>query len=179
MIKIDKLIYSNRRSIQIQISAVGELIVRAPKRSSESAIMRFVMQKQEWIEKHQSKIKQKVQSNCDIITNDSVLFFGKSYKISQTATKTISFDNNDSLCLIPQKVQNLSSYIKKKYQKMGMKYFHDRVEHWGKVMHNLPQVLRLTNAKTCWGTCNSKRVVSLNWRLLMVGADESDYAGAV
>lgn len=175
MIKIDKIVYSNRHSIQIQITSVGELVIRAPKKASESAIMRFVMQKQSWIELHQQNIKAKNQLNAEIIAQNSILFFGKSYKITKSNIKTISFDDNTKCCLIPLQINDVSVYIKKIYKKMAIKYLHSRVEHFINIMHNKPDKLRLTNAQTCWGSCNSNKVVSLNWRLLMVALDEIDY----
>ncbi len=175
MIKIDKLIYSKRRSIQIQITPIGELVVRAPNRCSESAIMRFVMQKQSWIELHQQNIREKNQLNNDIISTSSVLFFGKSYQINQDNIKTISFDDITNTCFVPSKCSDIPLYIKRVYQKMALKYLHGRVEHFMKIMHNIPSKLRLTNAQTCWGVCNSNRVVSLNWRLIMLPIDEIDY----
>jgi Protein of unknown function DUF45 len=51
------LIRSSRRSLAIQIDPSGELIVRAPQRMSISVIEDFIVQKREWIEKHQKKVQ--------------------------------------------------------------------------------------------------------------------------
>ena len=56
---VDKIIRSNRRTIAIQISPDGSLIVRAPQAMSEAKIRQFVESKAHWIEKHQTAIKQR------------------------------------------------------------------------------------------------------------------------
>ncbi len=49
------LIRSKRRTLSIHINEIGELIVRAPMRLSISHIEDFLVQKKNWIEKHQKK----------------------------------------------------------------------------------------------------------------------------
>ena len=49
------VIRSDRRSISLEITPAGEVIVRAPKRMPEAEIRRFVKEKSSWLEKHLSK----------------------------------------------------------------------------------------------------------------------------
>ena len=49
------LIRSDRSTCQIQVKADGSVVVRAPKRMPERDIMRFVSEKEEWIERMQRK----------------------------------------------------------------------------------------------------------------------------
>ena len=50
-----QLIRSARKTISIQITPSGQIIVRAPKRMSGAAIEQFVAEKRGWIEKHLPK----------------------------------------------------------------------------------------------------------------------------
>ena len=47
-----RLIRSDRKTVAIQITPEGELVVRAPRRLSDKAIRDFVESKRGWIEKH-------------------------------------------------------------------------------------------------------------------------------
>ena len=49
MIEPKEIIRSRRRTIDLEINAQGELIVRAPFRASMEQIMDFVERKQDWI----------------------------------------------------------------------------------------------------------------------------------
>ena len=50
-----KLILSQRRTIAIQITPTGEIVVRAPKHMPLAAIDQFVSEKRKWIESHLPK----------------------------------------------------------------------------------------------------------------------------
>lgn len=50
-----EIIYSARRTLAIQVTAQGDVIVRAPRRISKTDIERFLTEKEAWILKHQKK----------------------------------------------------------------------------------------------------------------------------
>lgn len=53
-----EIIYSSRKTVAIQVSPDGRVVVRAPKRCSRSFIDAFVRQKESWIQKHLSRFEQ-------------------------------------------------------------------------------------------------------------------------
>ena len=65
-----ELIRSKRRTLSIEISSNGQLLVRAPKRMSQQEIDDFIHKKEDWIKKHQEKFakKQAEQGNELTIT---------------------------------------------------------------------------------------------------------------
>ena len=50
-----KIIRSNRRTISLEITRTGEVLVRAPKHMPEAEIQRFVRDKSGWLQKHLQK----------------------------------------------------------------------------------------------------------------------------
>lgn len=52
------LIRSRRRTLALQVNRKGELIVRAPLKMHVDFIEDFIMQKKDWITKHQTKIQE-------------------------------------------------------------------------------------------------------------------------
>lgn len=52
-----KIIRSNRKTMTLEITADGQIIVRAPLRMKNEQIRSFVQQKQSWIEKHLAEIE--------------------------------------------------------------------------------------------------------------------------
>ena len=66
-----KLVFSNRRTIAIEINENCEIIVRAPRFANKKQIEKFVFEKEDWIEK--SLIKQKAkQKNRKTFSNEEV-----------------------------------------------------------------------------------------------------------
>ncbi len=51
------IIRSKRRTLAIQINSQGNLIVRSPLRLDIRNIEKFIIEKQDWIKKHQSSVK--------------------------------------------------------------------------------------------------------------------------
>ena len=56
--EIDRIIYSKRKTIAIELSPSG-LVVRAPKGMSRREINAFLVEKRNWIEKHQKKMEER------------------------------------------------------------------------------------------------------------------------
>jgi len=50
-----QIIRSDRRSISLEITPAGEVLVRAPRRMPEAEIRRFVQEKSSWLTKHLAK----------------------------------------------------------------------------------------------------------------------------
>ena len=50
-----RLIRSNRKTLAIQVSVSGQVIVRAPRTMSDSTIHRFLSQKESWVLEHISR----------------------------------------------------------------------------------------------------------------------------
>lgn len=60
-------IRSGRKTIAIQITETGEVIVRSPVSVSRQNVERFLDEKREWIEKHQQKVRE-AEANQMILT---------------------------------------------------------------------------------------------------------------
>jgi len=89
----------------------------------------------------------------------------------------ITIDNN--ICLISYK--NLSDYPKlKKFflkwlKNYAHKYFIQRVNDLCKKNNLNAQKTLISNAKTRWGTCNNRKEIRLNWRLIQCPVFIIDY----
>ena len=51
-----RVVRTNRRTVAVQITPAGEVLVRCPRRMSDGDVRRFVQSKSDWIEKHLNKI---------------------------------------------------------------------------------------------------------------------------
>ena len=175
MIKIDYLIRTNRRSISISINNIGQVIIKAPRRVSMDEIQKVVDKKERWIALHKERIEKNNELNKNILTYKDILFCGNIYHIAfDERIKKITLIDN--YCLIPLKYKD--TYQRKLllwYKKIANEILTQRVQYFCDLMQLEPSAVKLTNARTCWGTCNSKGVVSLNWRLMMVPHNLIDY----
>lgn len=56
------LIRSGRRTLSVEVTREGQIVVRAPMRCSHTAVERFVAQHQDWIEKHLEKQRLRLEN---------------------------------------------------------------------------------------------------------------------
>ena len=61
------------------------------------------------------------------------------------------------------------------FRRHGARNFSERIAHYALAMQLPEPKLFLSNAGTQWGSCNSKRQVRLNWKLIQAPQDIIDY----
>ncbi len=175
MVNIDILIRTNRKSISISVSQQGEVVIKAPKSCSLSTIQQIVDKKENWINLHREKVLNNQELNKGIFEYSDILFCGQVYHIVyDDKIKCITL--NDNYCIVPEKYStDLPKYLVKWYKKIGTSILWGRVQYFADLMQLTPSKVRLSNARGCWGSCNSAGLISLNWRLIMVPHDLIDY----
>ncbi len=75
-----ELIYSDRRSVSLQIKPEGTLLVRAPKRMAKSVIDAFVESKRDWITAHLAKLPKGVE----VLSDEEVTALKQSARVDLT-----------------------------------------------------------------------------------------------
>lgn len=63
----------------------------------------------------------------------------------------------------------------KHLRKLAHEVLPGRVSHWAKIMGVTPTGLRITSARTRFGSCSGKNAVSLSWRLMQYPPEAIDY----
>ena len=170
------LIRKYRRSIGLRITKSG-LIVNAPIFVSKNYIKKVIFSKEQWIKSKLNLIKIKVPpfslKNCHEFN-----LLGKKviFKITEGENK-IYLQNNS--CFISfndiRKEDKLKKYFIDWLKKYALDYFMKRVSFYSKKNNLFPNKVLLSNAKMKWGSCNSKKEVRLNWRLIQSSATIIDY----
>ena len=171
-----ELIKKNRRTISLKITPKG-LVVNAPILMANSKIDQLLQKKSQWIQKKllltsyneepfemQNGVKFKILDKELVVT-------------LKAGVNNISIE--DDRCFISFK--NLSDHLKlKKFfliwlKKYALQHFTQRVEALC-IKNNLKvKVTLVSNAKTRWGTCNSRKEIRLNWRLIQAPPFVIDY----
>ena len=57
----------------------------------------------------------------------------------------------------------------------ALEHLGERIEHYARLSGLRPSDWRLSNARTLWGSCTSRGVVRLNWRLIQLPPELIDY----
>lgn len=175
MIKPDLIVRTHRRSLCLTITKNGDLVIHAPKRLNMNDIMKYITEKQKWIESKQKEIQSRLSINKDVIDYKQVLFLGKKYRVEKV-NGLKKLELTDSLLLIPDKKEdNEILKIKKWLVSNANNILIERLEYFANIMQIDYASVKLCNSKTRWGSCDSFRNIKLNFRLIMLPHKAIDF----
>ncbi|MDR1440494.1 MAG: M48 family metallopeptidase [Clostridiales bacterium] len=186
------LIRSKRRTMAIHIKRDASLEVRAPMRATQSAIERFVMSKSAWIGKHLERISAAAADKRSFTLNygDSILLFGAEHVIvAATAGGAVPFSAvnavpvgkglgvGDGCVIIPPGLAPaaIKPALIGMYRRLARQSLGERLHEYAGLMGVAPSSMKITGAKTRWGSCSGKNTINFSWRLIMAPNDAIDY----
>ena len=128
------LIRSSRRTMALEITRDGRLLVRAPQRASQAVIDRFVASHADWIAAHLEKQRQRAQAHPPL--------------------------TEDEIAALRQKARDILP---------------GRVAHYAERMGVTPTGVKITGAKTRFGSCSAKNSLCFSLYLMAYPDPAIDY----
>ena len=170
------LIRSRRHTIAIHIKK-GGVEVRAPFNTPLSVIKQFVISKESWIVNNLAQsIEQLQMKNEFALTYGDILTMrGTLYPLTARAGSTPGFDGKEFFLPPNLAPEEIKFYVTQLYRHIAKNHFTKRTEHFAKTMHVKPNSIKISNAKTSWGSCSAKSNINYSWRLIMADDQVIDY----
>lgn len=168
---------SRRKTIAIHITKDATVEVRAPLRAPKHAIDSFVVSKEDWIDRNVRKQKEKREQKAAFALDygSSVLFLGNEYPITASTGKRARFDGARFLVPGGFARDEIKRAVLTVYRSMAKKIIGEKVSRFSRLLCVTPLSLRITGAKTRWGSCSGKNGISFSWRLIMADEETVDY----
>lgn len=163
-----------RTTLALTVNGQG-LVVYAPWALSLMHIEGFVLDKASWITAKLAR--HSLSESIDLVWQDGMQLWYLGEKITLSM-----LDNVQSIYLqngvlhvpwLPDK--DLKSTVVAWYQRSALSYFNARLEQFSTRLTRQPNQLKLSRARTRWGSCTRTGVVRLNWRLIQGSNAEIDY----
>ena len=174
--EIDKLIRSKRKTITLIVERDGTLTVRAPMRSPKREIEAFVLQHARWIERTRQRMSSVVRiTPKQYLEGETFLLLGCSYalKLVPPQKPSLQFENGFSLSQSAQ--ERAQPLFIRWYKTRAFEIICARVSEYSKQYDYSPKQVRITSAKTRWGSCSPNGTVNFSWRLVMAPLEVIDY----
>ncbi|MBZ4201363.1 MAG: M48 family metallopeptidase [Methylotenera sp.] len=165
-----QLAHRQRRSVGLKISASG-LVVHAPKRISLHELETILEKKSDWILKKLAALMAKQVPAMRWQHGESLLYLGSNMRlvIEQDAQSKVVHHEPGILQLAlpdPQDTKLVARKVVVWYKKQALQDFSRRLEIFSSKLGVSIASLALSNASSRWGSCNSRKQIRLNWRLL-------------
>lgn len=177
MITPDLVSRSNRRTLSLSILKDGKIVVKAPLKMSNETIAKFVYEKQDWIQEKLAFLHNNHQKFDDIINYKKFLLFGNRYELRFSNVKKIQTSADEMAIIVPKTIpeDKVLQKLKLWYKKYAKEILEQRLEYISNLMKIVPSAMKINDTKGRWGACNSRGVISFNFRVVMLEPSIIDY----
>ncbi len=165
MIRPDKIIRSDRKTLAISVDAFNRLIVRAPKRCSEERIFAFLQAKEEWILRKKSEnMRAGVRLPPENLDGYELLLLGKPCKIRLEKRTSVGFDGEKCELVLPETEpkKRLVKWLKENAKRILGQVTAEKAREMGATYKSAS----VTSAKTRWGSCSFDNALHYSFRLI-------------
>lgn len=164
---------SDRKSVAIVIDTDGQVMVRAPKKMADRDIDAFVGSKKMWIRNKQEQIAAISEKHEPLTADDgdSILYLGHSYVISKEAVSDISIAGDTLVVPLVSSIDDISAWLKVEAGKV----IEERVARFANIMGVTYASVKMSEAKSRWGSCSAKNSLNFAWRLILAPLGIIDY----
>jgi predicted metal-dependent hydrolase len=176
-IQIDQIIRSQRRTIALEVKRDGSLIVRAPKITPRGQIEELVKSKERWIRKKQELLKQQsLEAPAKkFIPGEQFQYLGEPYALEVVEGQVTPLILDDKFNLAAKSQHNALPVFTNWYRKHASLVIKAIVANRAQQNGFTYARIRITNARTRWGSCGSKGSLNFTWRLIMAPWEVIDY----
>ena len=175
-IQIDKLIRSKRRTIALIIERDGSFTVRAPMRAPHSTIESFIKQKEDWITRTRKKMKStQPTTGKKYIDGEKFPFLGSFFDLKLVGPQrpSLRFESGFTLSRTAQ-IKGEQVFVRW-YKARAFETISERVEKYSQQYGFTPKQVKISSAKTRWGSYSPNGTLNFTWRLVMAPLDVIDY----
>ena len=168
-IEIEHICKPHLKNSYISISKDAKIVVKTPK-VTKRFINNLLVEKQDWIKKQLLKFEQNQPIKINL--KDEVLLFGEIYSIDSNEVESLK---NSLQRLKKPTDENILKCYNNFYKLLGQVYLTTRLEYFSNIMNLDYSEIRYKKLKSRWGSCSSKKVITLNTQLLKIDKELIDY----
>lgn len=167
---------SKRKTLAVSVRD-GAVTVKAPNRASVAEIERFVDKHAAWIQKKLAEQAAKTDALKPVTDGDAVLLHGAFVRISRSGERG-RIKLADGVLVVPNKYADrqkesaaIAAWLKRTAETELRALLNDYSAWTGLGFKSFAT----TNARTKWGSCDGKCNIRLNWRLVMLDRELTEY----
>ena len=168
-LEVEHICKPSLKNSYIRVNRDSKVVLKTP-RVTERYINNLLEKKESWI--REALLKTVVNRPKNVNLEDEVMLFGDVYSIDIDEAKELR------KLLGRLKTSNESNILRcydDFYKLYAKKYLTQRVEHFSNVMNLKYSEIKFRKMKSRWGSCSSKKVITLNSGLVKIKKELIDY----
>lgn len=174
------VIRSNRKSMAIEVTANGLVIVRVGKMVKKEQWEAVLLKKQDWILNHRKRMLAAVSDKPSPIADGyMVQILGRAYELKLECHKKkeimIGIEGEKLLLRYPEGMDEVREVIRQWLIEQAKILILERVALYADKMQLSYGRVTIKDQKTRWGSCSSKKNLNFNYRLIMAPLEILDY----
>ena len=170
-----------KRTISLQITRQSDIIVLAPYFTPVAEIKSFIEQKHDWIQKNiQRQKEQRLHAGEKLyVSGEYFYYLGATYPLEVFLQQglpagLVFWGNRFYLNCVDSEVRRRSYFIEW-YKTKAREHLALQVGLLGNRLQLLPKSIRITSARTRWGSCSGENNLAFSFRLIMTPPAVIDY----
>lgn len=172
-----EVIRSRRRTMAIQITSDAKVQVRAPLFVPDEVIEAFVHAKQGWILSHleQQEARRKEKEQYQVAVGSRVLLLGNWVPIIERPGCEAELGRHGFFVPEGLSSEQLKKVLIQLYRGAAQTILEKKTAYQAEIMGVKPAGVRITGAKTRWGSCSAQGRICYSWKLVMAPEKAVDY----
>lgn len=170
-----------KKTISLRIQSESEIIVSAPYFTPAAEISRFIEEKQNWIQKTLRQQKDAALKNKakEYQSGETFLYLGQTYPLEvffePFESEGVVFSNSRFYLNAREDTELRKRCFVSWYKKKAAEYFRQRVDLYSRMLKSQPENIRITSAKSRWGSCSEDDRLAFSFQLIMAPPAIIDY----
>lgn len=175
MIEIHKLVRSKRKTLSLIVETDGTLTVRAPARMKEAEIWKFIEEKKEWIKRKQTGARKEALPLRQYEDGEMFYYLGAEYPLRLIPDQKPVLVMDRAFKLKKSAQTGAKAAIEAWYKKQARIVFTEKVKFFASRHGFKVGKIRISSARTRWGSCSARGTLSFTWRLVMTPPEVIEY----
>ncbi len=174
----DEIVYSRRKSLQISVLPGGKVVVRAPLRTSQAQIAAFLEDKAGWIDRARRKMHSEApQTAYRFAEGEPIWYLGRAYPLHlvEKAPGGLVFTPEKGFLLQRNRKAQGAKLLRKFYREQARKLVQGYIDRYAPREGFTLAGVRITSAKTRWGSCSGRGSLNFSYRLALTPAACVEY----
>lgn len=177
------LTYKKRKDIGIYIDSYGHLEMQVPKETSQEKVVKVLEVKWDWILRTIKEMQERAAGHKEktYAQGETFQYLGEAYPIEIVQDIAVKQDHveieGEKLVIYVKQHEDerIKQALKRLYYQKCKALVQTRIRFYQSSFKLKPRSIQISDCESTWGTCDSKRQLTFNWKLAMAPLEVIDY----